>query len=118
MVCNNCALYMLLYKQCRGFYRCSKRVHSKREVCVPRTPSSYYFIITEQKAFTLSPSDSPWSGGAVSLWSGGGVRSRLSGSECQLRCLVLWRRGLLLRLLHRDEAGELDEGEVELPLLL
>ena len=40
MVYNNCALYMLLYKQCRGFYCCSKRVHSKREVCVLGTPSS------------------------------------------------------------------------------
>ena len=32
MVCNNCALYMLLYKQCRGFYRCSKRVVNARSV--------------------------------------------------------------------------------------
>ena len=29
---NNCALYMLLYKQCRGFYRCSKRVVNARSV--------------------------------------------------------------------------------------
>ena len=26
VVYNNCALYMLMYKQCRGFYCCSKRV--------------------------------------------------------------------------------------------
>ena len=30
MVYNNCALYMLLYKQCRGFYCCSKRVVNAR----------------------------------------------------------------------------------------
>ena len=29
---NNCALYMLLYKQCRGFYCCSKRVVNARSV--------------------------------------------------------------------------------------
>ena len=30
VVYTNCILYMLLYKQqCRGFYYCSKRVHSK-----------------------------------------------------------------------------------------
>ena len=40
VVYNNCGLYMLLYKQqCRGFYCCSKE-SSKREVCVPGTPSS------------------------------------------------------------------------------
>ena len=32
MVYNNCALYMLLYKQCRGFYCCSKRVINARSV--------------------------------------------------------------------------------------
>ena len=32
VVYNNCALYMLLYKQCRGFYRCSKRVVNARSV--------------------------------------------------------------------------------------
>ena len=33
MVYNNCALYMLLYKQqCRGFYCCSKRVVNARSV--------------------------------------------------------------------------------------
>ena len=32
MVYNNCALYMLLYKQRRGFYRCSKRVLNARSV--------------------------------------------------------------------------------------
>ena len=41
VVYNTCALYMLLYKQqCRGFYCCSKRVSSKREVCVIGTSSS------------------------------------------------------------------------------
>ena len=39
MVYNNCALYMLLYKQqCRGFYY--HRLYSSREVCVLGTPSS------------------------------------------------------------------------------
>ena len=32
VVYNNCALYMLLYKQCRGFYCCSKRVVNTRSV--------------------------------------------------------------------------------------
>ena len=32
VVCNNYALYMLLYKQCRGFYCCSKRVVNARSV--------------------------------------------------------------------------------------
>ena len=32
VVYNNCALYMLLYKQCRGFYCCSKRVVNARSV--------------------------------------------------------------------------------------
>ena len=32
MVYNNCALYMLLCKQCRGFYCCSKRVVNVRSV--------------------------------------------------------------------------------------
>ena len=32
MVYNNCALDMLLYKQCRGFYCCSKRVVNVRSV--------------------------------------------------------------------------------------
>ena len=42
VVYNNCALYILLYKQCRGFFYCSKRVvYVPREVCVPGTPSSY-----------------------------------------------------------------------------
>ena len=44
MVYNNCARYMLLYKQqCHGFYYCSKGVYSKREVCVLGTPSSFFF---------------------------------------------------------------------------
>ena len=29
---NNCALYMLLYKQCRGFCYCSKKVVNARSV--------------------------------------------------------------------------------------
>ena len=32
MVYYNCALYMLLYKQCHGFYYCSKRVVNARSV--------------------------------------------------------------------------------------
>ena len=32
VVYNNCALYMLLYKQCRGFYCSSKRVVNARSV--------------------------------------------------------------------------------------
>ena len=32
VVYNNCALYMLLYKQCRGFYCCSIRVVNARSV--------------------------------------------------------------------------------------
>ena len=32
VVYNNCALYMLLYKQCRGFYCCSKREVNARSV--------------------------------------------------------------------------------------
>ena len=32
VVYNNCALYMLLYKQCCGFYCCSKRVVNVRSV--------------------------------------------------------------------------------------
>ena len=49
VVYNNCALYMLLYKQCRGFYCCSES--SKREVCVPGTPSS---LLNNSGAVTLS----------------------------------------------------------------
>ena len=32
MAYNNCALYMLLYKQCHGFYCCSKRAVNARSV--------------------------------------------------------------------------------------
>ena len=32
VVYNNCALYLLLYKQCRGFYCCSERVVNARSV--------------------------------------------------------------------------------------
>ena len=44
MVCNNCALYMLLYKQCRGFYRCSKRVVNARSVFQEHHLVPNYFL--------------------------------------------------------------------------
>ena len=38
VVCNNCALYMLMYKQCLAFYYCSKRVASAmRGLCSRNT---------------------------------------------------------------------------------
>ena len=54
VVYNNCALDMLLYKQCLGFYCCSKRVVYKREVSVLGTPSSCLYIHADDPFISVS----------------------------------------------------------------
>ena len=49
MVYNNSALYMLLYKQCGGFYCCSKRVVNARSVF-----QEHHLVCPSQNAFNSS----------------------------------------------------------------
>ena len=53
MVCNNCALYMLLYKPCRGFYRCSKRVVNARSVFQEHHLVSKYNLLLKRDKNTM-----------------------------------------------------------------